>query len=173
MREWLPFFLLLALAVLFFLLGRGKRRQTGLPEARVVYADDRQFQRLSQPLLDDGLGLVGKPDYILGLKGGMVIPVEVKSSRAPSRPYETHLVQLAAYCHLVESAYGARPSYGLLRYADKTFEIPYDAAMKALLLETIQRLRVVENSPEAPTRNHQQPARCQGCGFADSCDQKM
>ena len=59
MREWLPFFLLLALAVLFFLLGRGKRRQTGLPEARVVYADDRQFQRLSQPLLDDGLGLVG------------------------------------------------------------------------------------------------------------------
>ena len=77
--------------------------------------------------------LSGRPDYLVQ-QGRDLIPVEVKSGRAPrDGPYSSHILQLAAYCLLVEEAYDRRPPYGLLLYADaadQTYEIDYTSALK-------------------------------------------
>jgi CRISPR-associated exonuclease Cas4 len=173
MSEWLPVIALLALALLLLALSWLRRTRSGLPEARVVYADDAHFQRLSAPLSDAQLGLIGKPDYILKLRDGTAIPVEVKSTRAPNQPYETHLIQLAAYCRLVEASMGARPPYGLLRYADRTFQVDYTPELETRLRTLIGQARAAEGDRSAPNRSHHQPGRCQGCGFRSVCDQKL
>lgn len=49
------------------------------------------------------LGLSGRPDRLIRLKNGVVIPQEMKSSK---RLYDSHRIQIAAYLILVEEAYG-------------------------------------------------------------------
>ncbi len=79
MRDWLWIgLLLLAAAVLFFWSAR-KRRQTGLPSGKIVYADTDAWQKLPAPLFDPVLRLTGKPDYVVDIGGGLRIPVEVKT----------------------------------------------------------------------------------------------
>src|SRR5712692_10117201 len=105
---------LLALAVLVWLLARLARRRTGLPPGVVVYSDTGGWSRVERPLFSSALQLTGKPDYLVRQREA-VIPVEVKSGQAPpSGPHAGHLYQLAAYCALVAEAYGRRPTYGLI-----------------------------------------------------------
>ena len=66
-------------------------------------------------------GLVGRPDELRRAPDGRVVPVEVKSSRGPPPgrpPYFSHVLQLYAYCQIVEERYGAAPPYGLMIYND-------------------------------------------------------
>jgi hypothetical protein len=72
---------------------------------------------------------MGKPDYLLQRREGL-IPVEVRPTRRAKQPYESDMMQLAAYCLLVEVCLGERPPYGLLRYANHTFRIDYDDALR-------------------------------------------
>ena len=67
--------------------------------------------------------LTGKPDYVIKHDDGSLIPVEYKSAKAPNQPYESHIMQLAAYCALIESHFGTRPAYGIIRYSDRSFNI--------------------------------------------------
>src|SRR5262245_1602013 len=87
---------LLLLAVLILVLGLRLRRATGLPWAPVL-AQDTYGRELDKPLFARRIGLTGKPDYLLDIRGAM-IPVEVKPSRRAARPYESDLLQLAARC---------------------------------------------------------------------------
>ena len=99
-----PFVLLVfaVLAFLAWLLARHLQRASGLPRGRVVYADPGLWGKPEKPLFDAALGLTGKPDYLIR-SGKSLIPVEVKSGWAPTAPYDSHVLQLAAYCLLVES----------------------------------------------------------------------
>lgn len=74
-------------------------------------------------------------------RGDEITPVEVKSGRAPRRPWDSHVLQLAAYCLLVEEALGARVTQGILCYSDKQFVIPYTPALKSALLNTLTEMR--------------------------------
>ncbi|MDG6970395.1 MAG: hypothetical protein JRN54_04720 [Nitrososphaerota archaeon] len=68
-------------------------------------------------------GLVGRPDELRRSPDGRIVPVEVKSSRGPPPgrpPYFSHILQLYAYCQIVEGEQGVTPPYGLLIYNDKT-----------------------------------------------------
>ena len=68
-------------------------------------------------------GLVGRPDELRRSPDGRIVPVEVKSSRGPPAgrpPYFSHVLQLYAYCQIVEGEQGVTPPYGLLIYNDKT-----------------------------------------------------
>jgi len=105
-------FTLLALG-LFWLSAR-QRRSAGLPGGRVIYNDTRGWGALEKPLIDEALGLTGKPDYLVR-EHGRIIPVEVKTGRTPESPYDGHIFQVAAYCLLVEKTYGKRPPYGIIR----------------------------------------------------------
>jgi CRISPR-associated exonuclease Cas4 len=164
---------ILAVALLVFLLSRLLATQSGLPEGRLVYSDDDALQQLPKPLYDQTLNLVGKPDYVLTLKNGIIVPVEFKSQAAPSSPYDSHILQLSAYCYLCDKSFGRRPDYGLIRYANKTYQIHYDLARENEFLDVIAQIRRCEAQGDAPDRSHNQPARCRGCGYNSICVQKL
>ena len=111
---------------------------------------------MPQPLLSRRYGIVGKPDYLLEVKQGgrtMTVPVEVKSRRQPPEPAPHHVLQLAAYCLLVEDVLGQRPTHGLLRYADATLTIPYTDSLRRQVLTAAD-----ESAPRPPrTRRPPQP----------------
>ncbi|GAB4522712.1 MAG: CRISPR-associated protein Cas4 [Anaerolineales bacterium] len=156
-----------------YLLWRGARRQqqSGLPQGRVVYADTSAWGAVSAPLYDPVTNLTGRPDYIVQ-QGEMSIPVEVKSARVKDAPYDGHVYQLAAYCLLIERNLGVRPAYGILHYANRTFEIPYTPALEQSLRALVREIHTAGRRRNLK-RSHTQPARCRRCGYRDDCDQKL
>ncbi len=168
---------ILLLAVVLLWVAARQRRASGLPGGRVVYTDTRGWGRVEKPLYDPESGLTGKPDYLVEQDGGeTLIPVEVKSARAPSVPYDSHVFQLAAYCLLVERTYGKRPPYGLLRYRDKTFAIDYTPVLEQeleALLEQMRRPAGRARAAQGLPRSHNEPARCARCGYRKICDQRL
>jgi CRISPR-associated exonuclease Cas4 len=168
-------YLSLALLLLaLFLLWQSSRQQrdAGLPGGRVIYTDTRAWGApLEQPLFNKELALTGKPDYLVEQKG-QIIPVEVKSGRAPESPYDSHIYQLAAYCLLVEKTYGKRPPYGIIHYPTRDFAVDYTSALESSLLDLLADIRRDENRAEVDC-SHAEPARCRKCGFRNACDQKL
>jgi CRISPR-associated exonuclease Cas4 len=168
-------FLVLAALVVFFLAAR-RRKASGLPGGRIIYSDTRFWNPLEEPLYDPALGLTGKPDYLVE-KGDQIIPVEVKTSRAPRGPYDTHIFQLAAYCLLVHRVFGKRPAYGILHYSHpsgngRSFVIDYTPSLESALLDTLQEMRMQERKKDLP-RSHNSVPRCSACGFRSTCDQRL
>jgi CRISPR-associated exonuclease Cas4 len=161
---------LLLLAALLWIWGLRLRRQTGLPWAPVI-AQDMYGRTLDKPLFARRLGLTGKPDYLLDIRGSSV-PVEVKPGRRAARPYESDLMQLAAYCLLVEETNGTAPPYGLLRYAERTFRLDYTAQVREELLALLDEMRAALQEPDCD-RSHDDPRRCMGCGFFEQCDEAL
>lgn len=161
--------LLIAAAVLW--IAQRQRQSTGLPSGRIISDDMRGWKQVEKPLYDPIAGLTGKPDYLVQTAHGLV-PVEVKSSRAPSLPHDSHIFQLAAYCLLVERTYGKRPAYGILRYRDRTFSIDYSPALEAELLSLLDAIRAQDRRSEVD-RSHEDARRCAGCGYRNLCDQRL
>jgi CRISPR-associated exonuclease Cas4 len=147
------------------------RAETGLPEGRVTYVDTGAWARCEQPLFSSRHRLTGRPDYLVQSRE-WVIPVEVKSGAAPPQPYAAHILQLAAYCLLVEEQEGRAPVYGILKYDDRAFEVDYTAALRAELLHTIDSIRRDLGARDV-ARSHDQAARCRGCGYQQQCDQRL
>jgi CRISPR-associated exonuclease Cas4 len=149
-------------------------RATGLPGGRIVYADTGDWRASDSPLFSAQYGLTGKPDYLVKTRAGL-IPVEVKSGSAPSQPYPSHVLQLAAYCLLVEDAEGRAPGYGLIKYADAVFRVDYTAALRRELLAALDAMRQVRSHSErgGPSRSHDEPRRCVGCGYRPVCNQAL
>lgn len=168
---WIAALAALLLAGLLLWWGSRQQRAAGLPRGRVIYADPKLWGRPEKPFYDVDSALTGKPDYLVA-EGGKIIPVEVKSSRAPDQPYEGHLLQLFAYCLLVERATGKRPPYGILRYRDRTFAVDYTPEWEQRLLDGLDTMRALEKRSQVE-RSHEDPARCRGCGFRSVCDQKL
>jgi CRISPR-associated exonuclease Cas4 len=168
---WLLALLTATLALLMLWFAHRAQRRTGLPAGRVIYADTSRWSRVQEPLYDADLGLTGKPDYLVEL-GGQVIPVEVKSSRGHDGPYESHIYQLAAYCLLVERAFGTRPAYGILRYPDRTYSIPFTETLESAVQILIGEMRADDRLEELD-RSHDEPARCMRCGFNTVCQQRI
>ncbi len=150
---------------------RWLRRRAGIPAGRVIYADMRTWHACPEPLRAPSVNLVGKPDYLVQ-RWRYVLPVEVKSGQAPSEPYRSHVLQLAAYCLLVEETYDHRPPYGLIHYADRTFAVNYTRELEQALLDTIAWMREDMQDGQAD-RNHNDPARCRACSYVAYCDQQL
>lgn len=150
---------------------RAARRGTGLPEGRVTYVDTGAWDRCERPLFSDRHRLTGRPDYLVQSKEG-VIPVEVKSGAAPRQPYRAHLLQLAAYCLLVEEQEGREPPHGILKYDDRAFEIEYTPALRSALLDTLEAIRKDLHARDVG-RSHDEARRCQGCGYREQCEERI
>ena len=162
---------LLALGLLLLWASRSLRERAGIPTGRVVYSDTRRWRKCPEPLYAASANLTGKPDYLVQ-RLSHVIPVEVKSGRTPDEPYRSHVLQLAAYCLLVEETYGRRPPYGLIHYPDRTFSVRYTPGLENELLDTIAWMREDIRDGQA-NRNHDDPARCRTCSYAGDCDQRL
>ncbi len=163
--------ILFCLAVLLLLYALRLRRQTGVPWTRVVAGDTHGWRPLERPLFSRRYGLTGKPDYLLQLAHGYV-PVEVKPTRRAAYPYDSDLMQLVAYCLLVEEMTGRPPPYGLLRYADATFRVDYTPAVRTELLAILEDMRADLEAADC-SRSHDEPRRCAGCGFFDVCEDAL
>jgi CRISPR-associated exonuclease Cas4 len=173
MAMWLILVALVLGSIGIWLLLRGRKvhEDTGLPAGRVRYADTGAWDRCARPLYSHQHRLTGRPDYLVQGKKG-VIPVEVKSRTAPKRPYRAHILQLAAYCLLVEVQEGQAPPYGILKYDDQVFEIEYSRALRADLLNTLDAIRQDLRANDVG-RNHSEAARCLSCGYRERCDQRV
>lgn len=163
--------ILIFLALILFGISRLLAKRTGIPDGRIIYSDPSMWKKAQKPLYDASIGLTGKPDYLIK-KGDRIIPAEVKSSWAPRSPYDSHILQLAAYCVLVKSTYGQRPSYGLLRYKNRTFKVKFTSDLEERLLQIIDIIRMQKNKKDTP-RSHNHPNRCARCGYRNSCDQRL
>jgi CRISPR-associated exonuclease Cas4 len=170
---WL-IFLALALAgagLWLFWRARVRQRQAGLPPGRLVYVDTGAWNRCERSLFSNEHRLTGRPDYLVASDKG-VIPVEVKSGAGPAVPYAAHVLQLAAYCLLVEGQEASRPPYGILKYDDRAFEIEYTPDLRARLLATLDAMRADLPAGDVD-RNHQEAGRCRACGQRTACDRRL
>jgi len=162
---------LLFIAFIFFWQSGRQRKAAGLPGGRIIYTDTRGWGKLEKPLYYAALDLTGKPDYLVQ-QNGQIIPVEVKSGRAPEAPYDSHIYQLASYCLLVEKTYAKRPPYGIIHYEGRDFAVDYTQALEQSLLELLTEMKRDEFRKEA-ARSHEQASRCKRCGYKSVCNQSL
>lgn len=168
----LPVAILLIITALVLLwLARRQQRKTGLPGGRLIYTDTQGWRRVERPLYCPELNLTGKPDYLVE-HNGQIIPVEVKSSRKVSAPYDAHINQLGAYCILVEHSYGKRPTYGIIRYPEKTYAVDFTPELEAKVLTLLGEMQTKFKGSRLH-RSHKSPMRCARCGYQDVCDQAL
>ena len=169
---WILVALLLAVAgAILIAWSRRQRLRTGLPLGEVVYADTGTWRRCTAPLFSARYGLAGKPDYLIR-EDGRIVPVEVKPGRDVAEPYESDILQLAAYCVLVEETFGAQPPYGYLQYRRRTFRIEYSRQVREQLQSTLQHMRHDMGGRDvAPS--HEEPRRCLHCGHRQHCEKQL
>jgi CRISPR-associated exonuclease Cas4 len=147
-----------------------QKKQYGLDNGKIIYSDIFQNER---SLFSDKLNLSGKPDYLVKTKKGIIIPVEVKTG-VHEDPLKHHVMQLIAYCQLVEDTTGQKVPYGLLFYYDtgKRFKIPFDRIHRSELHQTIREMR---SSLETGfvERNHKEPSKCIHCSMRRYCKKHL
>ncbi len=136
-------------------------------KGRIEYIDmDR-----SKVFRSEKYGLSGRPDYIIKLKN-QIIPVEEKKGRTPRGPLFSHILQVAAYCLLIEETEGEAPSHGLLKYPEHEHDIEYNEDLKKVLLEKLQEMREVMDKGDAH-RNHNRPGKCMNCSRREVCPERL
>jgi CRISPR-associated exonuclease Cas4 len=165
---------------------RRETRQAGLPAGTLLYSDTgRPVGRVApaevgaegvkqeRPLVSPALGLVGRPDYLIEVEGG-VVPVEIKSAASPAggRPYDSHVAQLAAYCLLVEDVLGAQVPFGVIRYRDREARVEFTDELRDHALSLIEEMRGARDAEEVH-RSHEDPRRCAGCSMRDVCTESL
>lgn len=158
-------------ALFFFRKSSVQRKEAGLPGGRIIYSDTRGWGKVEKPLYYSELELTGKPDYLVE-QNGRIIPVEVKSGRAPEAPYDSHIFQLAAYCLLVEKNFDTRPPYGIIHYENKDFAVDYTSDLENALIDILVDMKRDDHKRDV-ARSHEQAARCARCGYRNTCDQRL
>ncbi len=171
-REDLVFcILLLFLGIFLIFLYFKKRKSEGIPSGRVIYDDASSWRKNNEILFSKEYQLAGKPDFLIK-KNGKIIPVEVKSMNSPSSPDMAHLMQLTAYCLLIESVEKQKPPYGVLHYRDKSYQISYTESNKKKLLSLMNKMRLDrENERFSPEKKDLW--KCRNCSYADICGEKI
>ncbi len=162
---------LLLFAIFFFRKSSTQWKEAGLPGGRIIYADTRGWGKVEKSLFYTALELTGKPDYLIEQKG-LIIPVEVKSGRAPEAPYDSHIYQLAAYCLLVEKTYHNRPPYGIIHYENRDFAVDYTRELETALVDLLVEMKRDEHKKNVP-RSHEEAGRCAKCGYRQTCDESL
>lgn len=143
-----------------------KIRESSKVRGRITYIGEGGEPRV---LWSEEYGLAGRPDYILELDGELV-PVEVKTGRVPRGPLFSHIIQLAAYCLLLEQE--GRVSHGILRYGSVEHVIDFDQNLRSLLLTKLTEMRAVMASGKAH-RDHDRPGKCRSCSRRDACPERL
>ena len=156
---------LVAAAIVLGVISAMLLRRSGL-RGRVV-ASDSVVSRPSRVLRSARHGIAGKPDYLVE-ENGRIAPVELKPSRESDSPWLRDVVQLAAYCLLLEETEPRFAGYGYLRYANRTFRIDFTERVRRELLRTMADMRADLMAADVPP-NHHDPRRCARCMLVRVC----
>lgn len=143
-----------------------RQQLLGLPEGELVYED---ANGKGETLSSDQFPLAGKPDYVIKLPDGRPVPIELKlSSQGVKVPYSNHVLQLAAYCLILEDYFDAPPTHGILRYADRDFTVDYTPALRKKVISTLTEMEDYSEQ-EPPLLTKQKAAKCRACIFQPVC----
>lgn len=166
--------LLFRLALRYHFLVKVRRASVGLRDeaSQVVYVGEGKTVDDDPALFSHRLGLVGAPDSIVEREGHN-IPLELKTGRVPKGPLFSHILQLAAYCALVEEKYGKAPPYGLLKYGPAVeYEIEYNDDQRRLLEDKLAEMRRAMKTRDVH-RNHNRPGKCASCSRREGCPERL
>lgn len=152
--------LLVALALTLLALRARDRRWGSLVAVDAVGAP-------SMTLRSERYRLVGRPDIVRRRHDGRPVPIEVKSRPSfRDGPPRSHIIQVWAYCLLLEEAEGRTPPYGVLRYADGVeYRVPWGSVERGILLDLREEMAGRYDGRARPT-----PARCAHCRWWSVCD---
>lgn len=139
-----------------------------IQKGQIAYKDTGENIK---PLFSKKYMIAGKPDYITK-NNNSFIPVEFKSS-THFHPQKNHVMQLAAYCQLIEDNYNSFVPFGVLVYnSDSEFKIPFNPKIRYDLENIIKKMRY-DLRTENISLNHNDPNRCKACSMRKNCDKKI
>jgi CRISPR-associated exonuclease Cas4 len=182
----LALLVLLSVALAAYVRARGETRRADLPAGRLVYSDtgfpvgrlvplteSGPGHKQEKPLLSRQYGLVGRPDYLIRTGEG-IVPVEAKSATSPAggRAFDSHVMQLAAYCLLVQEAVGEHVPYGVIRYRDAQVRVPFTPELRTELIALLEEMREARSASQVH-RSHTDARRCTNCSFRELCDEAL
>lgn len=141
------------------------RRAQGRVHGDLIAVDDGR--RRDAPLVSHRYRLVGRPDSLRRLRDGRIVPIEIKSRASPPKgPPLSHVVQVWAYCLLVEETADVSPPYGVLRYSDGgEFRIDWGDDARRRLLDLRREVARPYDGRARPS-----PMRCARCRYRYGCD---
>ena len=147
---------------------RKTKKSYNIQEGKIEYTD---LNNPAKPLFSRKYRLAGKPDYIVKQKKHF-LPVELKTGGS-NKPKKGHILQLAAYCQLIEDNYQGFVPYGILVYNNKDlFRIPFDPKLRFELENTLASMRNYMKAGKL-VLNHNDPARCVNCSMRKHCNIKI
>lgn len=167
-------FLLLALGLAFLLfllclwLKRLKRDQTKIVSQDLTSKNKLLSVKKSETYYSKKYGIAGRPDEVKE-ECGEWIPYEFKSSVYKGRVYPAHIMQLAAYCLLIEDTKGYKPSYGIIEYQNHREPIYYTKELRANLLTQIKKIRNENPEEKDLPPVCEDTRKCRHCGYAWYC----
>lgn len=142
---------------------RTQKEVHGIPTGTLLYSD---LTTPAEPFFSRRLQLAGKPDYVLR-QDEHLVPVEVKTGHH-THPQPSHVLQLAAYCQLLEDTSGEFIPYGILILNNQSTQIPFDPGLRFSLEQTLERMRRILRTGHV-TLNHHDPHRCVRCSQREHC----
>src|SRR5260370_42335457 len=143
-----------------------RRRALGLPEGDLVYdVADGQGETLSSSIYP----LAGKPDYVVKLPDGRLVPVELKLNvHDATAPHSNHTIQVAAYCLILEDYFVQAPTHGILRYADREFTLEYTSALRKKVIRLLTEMAKCSEQQPPPLSSHR-ASKCLTCTSQPIC----
>lgn len=154
----------LAVYVLVARWSRSERAQVGLSSGTIEMTDD-SVER-TPTLRSRRYGLVGRPDQLVRV-GNALIPVEQKPKAR--RLHQSHILQVAAQCLLVQEVYNIRPPYGIVVLAGGSrHKVEFSPALELRLVDTMARMRAMLDAT-APPEPFWAEGKCRACALRHTC----
>ncbi len=142
------------------------RQVLGLPDGDLVYENSEGQGDL---LTSDQYILAGKPDFVIKLADGRLVPIEQRLAvRNVTTPQRHHELQVAAYCLILEEYSEQMPTHGILRYADRDFTIDYTKSLRKKVISSLEKMAACDQY-NAPDLQKQTAAKCRACTFKPIC----
>ncbi len=167
--------LLVIISLILFIISKMIKRNVKLlkkkykiQKGKILYQD---LNKPAKPFFSKRYRVTGKPDYVVN-NHNCFIPIEVKTG-THDKPQKNHILQLAAYCQLIEENYERFVPYGILVYSDKSqYKIPFDPKIRFEFESTVKEIR--QNMKTGMiARNHNDLFKCKKCSMRLNCDFKL
>ncbi|RLF37249.1 MAG: CRISPR-associated protein Cas4 [Thermoplasmata archaeon] len=166
------FVIFFTLSIMFILISKSMQRRVrkmknnhGIVKGEIIYTD---LNKPAKSFFSKKYRITGKPDYIV-VKDEKCLPVELKTG-GYTKPQWNHILQLAAYCQLLEENYGGFVPYGILVYNNQfQYKIPFNPRVRFELENTINEMRHLIKTGEIYV-NHDDPGRCKNCSMREYCN---
>ena len=141
------------------------KKTYSIQSGKIIYSD---LNKKAETLFSKKYMIAGKPDYIVN-QNGRYIPVELKTGNSRS-PQINHILQLAAYCHLIEENYNSFVPYGILVYNNKEkYKVDYTPKIRFELESTVKKMQKMIKTNRF-VRNHNEKNRCRNCSMKEYCN---